>query len=92
MTQAAALPIATTLANTRHRVRLLVAPDGERLPVLVDSAGMPAFDAAVYTVSMLRPGSGSHGTVQQSLSASSRWVGRTAPRSSFTAVDVDVPP
>ena len=52
----------------RFAVRVLLAWDGERLPMVVDTATCcPDPDATVYATSLRRPASGSHSTVEQEL-------------------------
>jgi integrase len=56
--------------NTRYAVRTVLLVSGERLPLLVlEASGEPLFDAAVYTVSILRAENKASNTIEATLRA-----------------------
>ena len=54
--------------QSKYSVRLIVAADGERICLVTERVtGLPVFEANLYALSVLRPASGSHSSVDQSL-------------------------
>ena len=51
------------------RLRSIVRPNGERLPLLLSSDGIPLFDPTVYSLSQLRARNLSHSAIAQHLRA-----------------------